>query len=162
MNTASNNADYQLSPDLTGWPLALTPFLCGTAEIVFIPLRASSISRLLTVEAGPDQTVDLGFTANINAVISPPFRPVDTLTPSETLDCNDCEDPTALPLGTTVYNILIVDSTGCIAFDSLTIFVDLKRPFTSPTPSPPTAMGSMIFHGVYWSSWPYHQTPPCI
>lgn len=146
-----NGVDFQLSPDLTGLAAGTyTVYVRDSRNCIYTIEGIVNQPPPLTVEAGPDQTIDLGFTANINAVISPPFRPVDiTWTPSETLDCNDCEDPTALPLGTTVYNILIVDSTGCIAFDSLTIFVDLKRPVYIPNAFSPNSDGFNDFFTAY-------------
>ena len=106
----------------------------------------------LTVEAGDDQTIELGFTANINAVHTPPFRPVTwTWTNLETLDCGDCEDPTALPFQTTNYVVTIEDETGCRSDDSLTIHVIKNYPIYIPNAFSPdnngTNDGFTIFGG---------------
>ena len=99
---------------------------------------------------GPIKTIDLGYTANIDALISPPFRPVEiTWTPSGTLDCDDCDDPTATPTGTTTYNISIIDETGCVATDSMTIFVNVVRPVYIPNAFSPNDDGINDFFIAY-------------
>lgn len=104
----------------------------------------------LTVDAGQDQTVDLGYTADLNAVTTPPFRPVTlTWTPSETLSCPDCFDPTALPLGTTTYYATIVDETNCTATDSVTVFVILNRPIYAPNVFSPNGDGLNDYFILY-------------
>jgi gliding motility-associated-like protein len=104
----------------------------------------------LIVEAGPDQTIDLGYTADIRAIVSPPFRPVSIeWNPSNTLDCEDCLDPTALPFGTTTYYILITDETDCQALDSVTINVLLNRPIYIPNAFSPNGDGINDFFTVY-------------
>jgi gliding motility-associated-like protein len=96
----------------------------------------------LTVEAGDDQTIDLGFTAEINAVHTPPFRPVTwSWTNAETLDCPDCDDPTARPFQTTNYLVTIEDETGCRSTDSLTIFVVKNYPIYIPNAFSPNNDG---------------------
>lgn len=104
----------------------------------------------LIVEAGPNQTIDLGYTADIRAIITPLFRPVTIeWNPSNTLDCNDCPDPTAMPVGTTTYYILITDETDCQALDSVTINVLLNRPIYIPNAFSPNGDGINDYFTVY-------------
>ncbi len=146
-----NGIDFQLSPDLTGLGAgAYTVYVQDANGCIYTIEGFVNEPPPLIVEAGPDQMIDLGFTANINATISPPMHPVDiTWFPFETLDCPDCEDPTALPLGTTTYTITIIDSTGCIAIDSMTVFVDLKRPVYIPNAFSPNDDGPNDFFTAY-------------
>ncbi|MCC6724160.1 MAG: gliding motility-associated C-terminal domain-containing protein [Saprospiraceae bacterium] len=96
----------------------------------------------IIVEAGPDQTVDLGYTAKINALVTPVNLPVTlTWAPDATLSCADCLGPTALPLGTTTYVLTAVDQNGCIGLDSVTIFVNLVRPVYFPNSFSPNGDG---------------------
>lgn len=146
-----NGVDYQASPDLTGLAAGTyTVYVRDSRNCIYTIEGIVSEPPPLIVDAGPDQTIDLGYFANINAQISPPFRPVTiSWTPSETLDCEDCDDPTATPFGTTTYNITIQDETGCIATDSLTIFVNLERPVYIPNAFSPNSDGPNDFFTAY-------------
>ena len=148
---STNGVDFQSTPDLTGLAVGTYTVTVQDANGCLYTIEGIiNEPPPLVVDAGPDQTVDLGFTANINATISPLGRPVTiNWFPSETLDCVDCEDPTALPLGTTTYTITIVDSTGCVSTDSLTIFVDLKRPVYIPNAFSPNQDGPNDFFTAY-------------
>jgi len=96
----------------------------------------------IIVDAGIDQTIDLGYTADINAIVTPVNLPVTlTWSPNTTLDCTDCLDPTALPFGTTTYLLTATDENGCTGFDSLTIFVNLVRPVYFPNVFSPNGDG---------------------
>ncbi len=142
---------YQDAPDLTGLVSGFyTAFVRDSRNCIYTIEGLVNEPPPLIVEAGSDQTIDLGFTANIHAQIVPPFRPVTiTWVPSETLDCPDCDDPTAMPVQTTTYLITIVDSTGCVSEDSLTIFVDLKRPVYIPNAFSPNVDGLNDFFIAY-------------
>ena len=146
-----NGTDYQASPDLTGLTAGTyTAYVRDSRNCIYTIEETISEPPPLIVEAGSDQTIDLGFTADINAVILPPFRPVTiSWFPSETLDCDDCTDPTALPVGTTTYTIAIVDEDGCTAIDSLTIFVNLERPVYIPNAFSPNDDGPNDFFTAY-------------
>ncbi|MEZ4931759.1 MAG: hypothetical protein R2788_06550 [Saprospiraceae bacterium] len=66
-----NGTDFQLSPDLTGLAAGTyTVYVRDSRNCIYTIEGIVNQPPPLTVEAGPDQTVDLGFTANINAVIS--------------------------------------------------------------------------------------------
>ncbi|MFT5746309.1 MAG: gliding motility-associated-like protein [Saprospiraceae bacterium] len=96
----------------------------------------------LIVDAGPDQTIELGEMVDIQAFHTPPFRPVAyNWTPAETLNCADCDDPTAFPFGTTAYVVSVVDSTMCRSEDSMTINVILNYPVFAPNVFSPNGDG---------------------
>ncbi|MEO1262686.1 MAG: gliding motility-associated C-terminal domain-containing protein [Bacteroidota bacterium] len=146
-----NGTDYQASPDLTGLVAgSYTAYVRDSRNCIYTIEGMISEPSPLVVDAGPDQTIDLGFTADINAVILPPFRPVTiNWFPSETLDCDDCNDPTALPVGTTTYTISIIDEDGCTDVDSVTIFVELERPVYIPNAFSPNGDGPNDFFTAY-------------
>lgn len=109
----------------------------------------------LTVDAGEDQTVDLGYNAIISASTYPFNRPV-ALTWSSLNDtsqfCKSCFSIEVLPPGTTTYVASIVDSTGCMASDEITIFVVDKKPIYVPNAISPNGdgynEGFTLFGGV--------------
>ena len=104
----------------------------------------------LIVNAGPDQTVDLGFEADINTITSPPFRPVDYFwDPAITLDCDSCPDPTAIPFNNTTYTVTILDEDGCTAEDEITIFVNKERPIYIPNVFSPNGDGFNDFWTIF-------------
>ncbi len=148
---SADGTTYQDAPSLTGLAAGdHTAYVRDSRNCIYTIDGLLTEPPPLIVEAGPDQTIDLGYTANINAQIVPPFRPVAiTWTPSESLDCADCDDPTAMPVQTTTYLITIVDSTGCVSVDSLTIFVDLKRPVYIPNAFSPNSDGINDFFIPY-------------
>lgn len=148
---SADGAAFQGSPTLDG-------LSAGEYEVVISDSRGCTLAldafidepAPLIVDAGADQTVDLGFTANIQAQTMPLFRPVSiSWTPDGTLDCNDCDDPTASPFETTTYTIQIIDADGCTDSDDVTIFVNLLRPIYIPNGFSPNGDGINDFFTVY-------------
>ncbi len=87
----------------------------------------------LIIDAGPDQTVDLGFEANINAQLSPAGSVVDIVwTPDTLLSCSNCLDFTLIPPGQTTYEVIVTDENGCTSTDNITIFVNDIKPIYIP------------------------------
>ncbi len=89
----------------------------------------------LIVEAGPDVTVDLGTSTQLDASYTP-VNGTETIEwiVNQGLDCTDCLDPTALAPGTTTYVLQVIDANGCIVSDSVTVrtLIDIDRPIFSP------------------------------
>lgn len=97
----------------------------------------------LMVDAGDDQTVDLGYSTDIQVSTSPFGRPVDfSWSNSDVLDCADCPNPTATPPTTTPLVITITDETNCTAKDTVTIFVNPNRPLYIPNVFSPNLDGN--------------------
>jgi len=96
----------------------------------------------LTVDAGPDQTVDLGYTADVSASYTPSQNNVDiTWVPDTLLSCNDCLNLTLTPPGQTTYTITVEDEAGCMATDDITIFVNNIKPIYIPNAFTPNRDG---------------------
>ena len=98
----------------------------------------------VTVNAGLDQTVDLGYTALINASTFPFNHPVSLLWSSikdTSSFCKTCFSVEVLPPGVTTYTATVVDSFGCSAIDSVTIFVNDKKPIYIPNAFSPNGDG---------------------
>ena len=97
----------------------------------------------LQVSAGPDLEVELGFPADLRAVVVPSSKLVSyAWTPKDSnLTCPTCSRTTISPLRTIKYRVTVRDSGGCTAFDELIVNVNKKRPIFIPTAFSPNADG---------------------
>jgi gliding motility-associated-like protein len=76
-----------------------------------------------TVEAGPDQTIEVGSTGvQLHATGSSDVV-LWKWSPSPGLSCIDCPDPNAAPKQTTQYSVEVKNEGECVAKDNLTIYV---------------------------------------
>ncbi|MEM1219192.1 MAG: gliding motility-associated C-terminal domain-containing protein, partial [Bacteroidota bacterium] len=80
----------------------------------------------LELDAGEDRTINLGDTAQLNYTAS--FIPSSVnWTPNLPLNCSDCDNPIAIPLETTTFELLALDQDGCAVVDRVTIFLGKTR-----------------------------------
>lgn len=70
--------------------------------------------------AGNDTTISKGYTAQLHGTGGADYE----WTPMETLDNPSIANPTAKPLVTTTYTLLVTDSNGCQSTDDVTVFVE--------------------------------------
>jgi len=104
----------------------------------------------LIVNAGLDTTVNLGFPAEISSFVLPFQRPVAiSWSPTAALECVDCPSTTLLPLESDIYTITVIDSTGCIATDSVMITVNKDRPIFIPNAFSPNFDGTNDIFTAY-------------
>ncbi len=91
---------------------------CGILETTMI----NSASNLL-IDVSPDRTIQLGDSVVLE--VSSNFT-IDQISwsPSETLSCNDCPNPTANPFETTLYRVRLVDTLGCEVEESVELRVE--------------------------------------
>lgn len=97
----------------------------------------------LIVDAEPGDTLlELGFNLKIRTVTAPPARPVAfQWTPTLGLDCTTCAEPTVTAIQSQTYIVQVTDSTGCVAFDTVRVRVDDKRPIYIPNIFQPEKAG---------------------
>jgi len=127
----------------TGSPIA-TPSITTTYEV--IAQLAGCIADtnyvkvivypLPTVDAGNDQTLVAGSTAQIQATGT--LIENYAWTPAESLNCNSCSNPVASMTVTTTYTVQVTSSFGCKSWDSVTIhlFCDKSQVFIPNTFTP--------------------------
>ena len=91
---------------------------------------------ILSVSAGPDRTINLGECIFIDAFVTPSGSVVSYKWEGGgeyDIDCDSCQRTKVLPsMGTSTYIITVRDSMGCEAIDSVTIFVEIVRPYFAP------------------------------
>jgi gliding motility-associated-like protein len=148
---SADGISFQSEPVLTGLPAGAYTVVvqdaagCQAEQPALIQEPAPFV-----VEAGADQTVDLGYQVDLQAIILPPFSAVTlNWTPANSLSCTECLDPVASPLSTTTYLLTAVDANGCVSEDSVVVTVLLKRPVFIPNAFTPNADGLNDFFTVY-------------
>ncbi|MEO5645257.1 MAG: gliding motility-associated C-terminal domain-containing protein [Bacteroidia bacterium] len=75
-----------------------------------------------SANAGTSVTIISGQTTQLNGSGGTFY----SWTPSATLSCGNCQNPIANPTVTTVYTLMVTDSSGCTAFDTVTVYVDIS------------------------------------
>ena len=136
---------FQPSPQFANLP-------AGTYDITVQDIKGCEVTQTvvinepppLSIDAGPDITVDLGFTGDIFATYSPITTDVTiSWDPEDGLDCIDsdlvdCLDPQVVSPGTTTYTVTIIDAAGCTAQDQITVTTNIIRPVYTPNVITPT------------------------
>ncbi|MEO7766076.1 MAG: PKD domain-containing protein, partial [Ferruginibacter sp.] len=84
------------------------------------------VKSLPIVDAGPNQVVSF----NSNYVFAPVYSTnvrQYLWTPSSLLSCANCPIPKGITLYSETYTIVVTSDSGCVAKDSLTVFVECKN-----------------------------------
>ncbi len=92
---------------------------CSNQDSVFV-----TVNPLPTVDAGPDQSICDGDSTALGTSPTSPTAVAFLWTPATGLDTATIANPSAFPSVTTTYQILVTDSNGCQALDSMTLTVD--------------------------------------
>ena len=104
------------------------------ADTGFVPVQ---VYPFPTVNAGPDQTIQVGNSANLKPIVSNDVRSI-RWTPSVGLSCSDCISPIASPRQSTTYEIRVSNEGSCESKDDISVFVfcDNSNLFITNTFSP--------------------------
>lgn len=94
---------------------------CSNTDNVVVTIHPQPI-----IDAGADQSICHGANIQLNATGGVTY----TWTPTATLSCSACPNPTASPTSTTTYSVVGVDANGCSDSDKVTISVIQMQPIT--------------------------------
>lgn len=104
----------------------------------------------LIVDAGPDQTIELGYETTATAIANE--FPVDfSWNPLDSLHClnTDCDNIRLNPTSTTTYTVTVVNDSLCFATDELVIHVIKNRPIYPPNAFSPNNDGINDFYTLF-------------
>ncbi len=100
------------------------------------------------VDLGDDITIRLGDSVEIEGMVN--FTPSKIeWTPTDSLSSPDMLRTFVNPIETTIYQIIVSDTSGCVATDQIQIFVNKERNIFIPTAFSPDGDGNNDFFYIY-------------
>lgn len=107
------------------------------------------------IDLGPDQTINLGDTIALEAMLLNPAGGIADLFWSApypgTMSCEQCDSPKVFPQNTVYYNVTGYDAAGCEAEDQIRVIVEKPRSVLVPTGFSPNGDGKndqLLVHGL--------------
>ena len=149
-NGEQNASDQQLGPGV--YALTVTDSKGCIDTISFSLTYQGSLS----VEAGADDTINLGGTATLIAVPTPAANDISYYwEPDYRLSCNTCQVTLAAPLQTITYIVNVKDTNGCQASDSVTVHVIPNYDLYVPSAFTPNGDGINDYFEIFGnkSAW---------
>ncbi|MEM6317057.1 MAG: gliding motility-associated C-terminal domain-containing protein [Bacteroidota bacterium] len=131
---SADGVNFQNSSDLGGLAAGdYEVFIRDPQGCVQSTMATIRQPEALTVDAGEDQMIDLGYSVDFQTITTPFTRPVTfNWNNAEYLDCTDCSDPTATPPTTIPFVVTVTDETNCTASDTILVSVNTNRPIFIP------------------------------
>ena len=103
-----------------------------------------------TVQASPSATITLGDSAELSYIVNGTAGTyAGVWSPGYSLGCTGCNVTPANPVRTTLYQILITDSAGCTASDTVTVYVVPDYRIFIPNVFTPNGDGNNDFFEVF-------------
>jgi gliding motility-associated-like protein len=99
-------------------------FGCEVSEAFFLPVPLE-----LDVQLVSEATIQFGQSFDLHAEINLPLDSIFSINwlPATDLSCDQCLDPIASPVGTTIYTVTVIDNFGCQAQAQVEITVKTSR-----------------------------------
>ncbi|MEL6862861.1 MAG: gliding motility-associated C-terminal domain-containing protein [Bacteroidota bacterium] len=152
--------DYEYSLDGVNFqgPAIFNNLLAGDYTVVVMDAMGctNTVDATITeppeliVTAGQDQTVELGYTANLSTNVIPPFQILTyQWSPTDFLSCSECPAPAATGVNNIVYTVTVTDEQGCTATDDVAVNVIKNRPIFIPNAFSPNVDGANDFFTIY-------------
>ncbi len=104
----------------------------------------------LVLELGEDLEIELGDSVRITAQTNEGGT-VESISwePADAVDCDTCITNMVNPSTTTTYFLTLIDSSGCLARDNITVIVDRRRYIYIPNVFSPNGDGNNDFHTIF-------------
>ncbi len=150
IEATGNNLSYSLDGATFVSNPVFTNLSAGQYDVYVQDENSCVYSGLVTIENPPEVivffpedelTINLGETILLEPEILVSGTPTIIWDNTISLDCIDCETPTASPTDNTTYQIVVTDEHGCTALDDITIFVRKNRDLYIPNSFSPNNDG---------------------
>ena len=103
-----------------------------------------------SINATPSVTINFGESTTLDYILNGNAGTYTNIwTPSSTLSCINCISPIASPVVTTLYQIEVTNVAGCVAFDTVTIFVVPEYSVFVPNVFTPNGDGNNDIFEIY-------------
>ena len=146
---SADGITFQNDPSLSNLPAGNYTITLRDAQGCLSTVEASIAQPIpLTVDAGPDQTINLGFSTRIQAVSNDPDA-IYSWNIADSTNCAGCPAREVMPFVTTNLVVTVLDAQNCTATDSVTIFVNQVRPIYVPNAFSPNDDGLNDFLTIY-------------
>ncbi|NVO03671.1 MAG: gliding motility-associated C-terminal domain-containing protein [Bacteroidetes bacterium] len=117
-NSSATTQSITVSPNITStYTVTVSSSNCSATSSITINTFPNAIAN-----AGNDVTINIGESTQLTGS----GGVIYSWSPTSDLSCSDCPNPTANPLATTIYQLIVTDNNGCIATDTMTVFVEQK------------------------------------
>ncbi len=105
----------------------------------------------LLIDLGPDQTIQVGDSLELEALLNIPFSRIGDISWNQSLDssCNNCLTQMVSPFISTEFIITVADSNGCVSSDDIFINVLQDRPVYFPSAFSPNGDGNNDLFIIY-------------
>ncbi|MBP6828272.1 MAG: gliding motility-associated C-terminal domain-containing protein, partial [Saprospiraceae bacterium] len=120
---------------------------CQTSETILV-----NAAILLDVDLGADQSIELGTSTTLQAVVNVPVDSILSVAwtpPFDTSECPECLTQTVAPFVSTTYSVEVVSYNGCSDRDKMIVLVDRRRYVYVPNIFTPNGDGENDLFSIF-------------